>query len=279
MSEALENKLKSLNDLNNLRKELKAKTIDRRLTELNLFDRTSKLFAPIINVVEKQNENLEVLKNNLINQQKTLPSSDDNQQRTLPSTELFKSIKDHSMFLPIEESNGEIFFKLKNRDAPQLKFNPSKPNELTIFPNDGSQEIKTKISEGTKTLLFDIHPNTSIITGEDFNEYLKIYEALGDKPGEGNRIKNIINTKSNKDALNLLLNNFNKKSKLVKQTNLPTLGKGLVDSNEKIMKRLGVLSSAYKAGHTNVLKEMTAILDDLLERKIITKRQYREFIN
>ena len=279
MSEALENKLKSLNDLNNLRKELKAKTIDRRLTELNLFDRTSKLFAPIINVVEKQNENLEVLKNNLINQQKTLPSSDDNQQRTLPSTELFKSIKDHSMFLPIEESNGEIFFKLKNRDAPQLKFNPSKPNELTIFPNDGSQEIKTKINEGTKTLLFDIHPNTSIITGEDFNEYLKIYEALGDKPGEGNRIKNIINTKSNKDALNLLLNNFNKKSKLVKQTNLPTLGKGLVDSNEKIMKRLGVLSSAYKAGHTNVLKEMTAILDDLLERKIITKRQYREFIN
>ena len=278
MSEALENKLKSLNDLNNLRKELKAKTIDRRLTELNLFDRTSKLFAPIINVVEKQNENLEVLKNNLINQQK-MPSSGDNQQRTLPSPELFKSIKDHSMFLPIEESNGEIFFKLKNRDAPQLKFNPSKPNELTIFPNDGSQEIKTKINEGIRTLLFDIHPNTSIITGEDFNEYLKIYEALGDKPGEGNRIKNIINTKSNKDALNLLLNNFNKKSKLVKQTNLPTLGKGLVDSNEKIMKRLGVLSSAYKAGHTNVLKEMTAILDDLLERKIITKRQYQEFIN
>ena len=233
MSEALENKLKSLNDLNNLRKELKAKTIDRRLTELNLFDRTSKLFAPIINVVEKQNENLEVLKNNLINQQKALPSSGDNQQRTLPSTELFKSMKDHSMFLPIEESNGEIFFKLKNRDAPQLKFNPSKPNELTIFPNDGSQEIKTKINEGTKTLLFDIHPNTSIITGEDLNEYLKIYEALGDKPGTSNRIKNIINTKSNKDALNLLLNNFNKKSKLVKQTKRPTLGEGLVDSNEK----------------------------------------------
>ena len=141
MSEALENKLKSLNDLNNLRKELKAKTIDRRLTELNLFDRTSKLFAPIINVVEKQNENLEVLKNNLTN---------NHIQRTLPSPELFKSIKDHSMFIPIEESNGEIFYKLKNRDAPQLKFNPSKPNELTIFPNDGSKEIKTKISEGNK---------------------------------------------------------------------------------------------------------------------------------
>ena len=54
------------------------------------------------------------------------------------------------------------------------------------------------------------------------------------------------------------------------------IGNGLINSNEKIMKRLGVLSSAYKAGHTNVLKEMTAILDDLLERKIITKRQYRD---
>ena len=266
MSEALENKLKSLNDLNNLRKELKAKTIDRRLTELNLFDRTSKLFAPIINVVEKQNENLEVLKNNYI-------------QRTLPSPELFKSIRDHSMFIPIEESNGEIFFKLKNRDAPQLKFNPSKPNELTIFPNDGSQErIETKINEGIKTLLFDIHPNTSIITGEDFDEYFKIYKALGEKPGYSNRIKNIINTKSYKDTLNLILDNFNK-TRPIKQTKRPTLGKGLVDSNEKIMKRLGVLSSAYKAGHTNVLKEMTAILDDLLERKIITKKQYQEFIN
>ena len=245
MSEALENKLKSLNDLNNLRKELKAKTIDRRLTELNLFDRTSKLFAPIVNVVEKQNENLEALKNNLTN---------NHIQRTLPSPELFKSIKDHSMFIPIEESNGEIFFKLKNRDAPQLKFNPSKPNELTIFPNDGSEKIETKINEGIRTLLFDIHPNTSIIRGEDFDEYFKIYKALGEKPGYSNRIKNIVNTRANKDALNLVLNNFNK-SKLVKQTKRPTLGKGLVDSNEKILKRLGVLSSAYEAGHTNVLKE------------------------
>ena len=45
MSEALENKLKSLNDLNNLRKELKAKTIDRRLTELNLFDKNFKIIS------------------------------------------------------------------------------------------------------------------------------------------------------------------------------------------------------------------------------------------
>ena len=92
------------------------------------------------------------------------------------------------MFIPIEESNGEIFYKLNNRDAPQLKFNPSKPNEFTIFPNDGSDEKNTKINKGIKTLLFDIHPNISIITGEDINGYLKIYEKIGEKPGRSSRL-------------------------------------------------------------------------------------------
>ena len=44
--------------------------------------------------------------------------------------------------------------------------------------------------------------------GEDFNKYLKIFEVLGDKPGGSNWIRNIINTKSNKDALNLILNDL-----------------------------------------------------------------------
>ena len=124
------------------------------------------------------------------------------------------------MFIPIErDNNGNILLKLKNRDASQLKFNENS-KELTIFPNDGSQEIKTKISEGMETLLFDVHPNTSIITGEDFNEYFRIYKALGEKPGYSNRIKNIVNTRANKAALELLFQNFNKKSKLIKQTYL-----------------------------------------------------------
>ena len=45
----------------------------------------------------------------------------------------------------------------------------------------------------------------------------------------------------------------------------------------RAMKRLSVLSSAYKAGHTNVLQEMTEILDDLIERKIINKKQYLKY--
>ena len=184
------------------------------------------------------------------------------------------------MFLPIsgDGKDGDIFLKLKARDAPQIKYNPNSKYEITIFPNDGSQEIKTKISEGTRKLLFDIHPDVDDILIEDFNEYFKIYKAIGDRPGASNRIKNIINTNQNKDALNLILEDFNKKNKVINQPKA-IVGTGLINSNEKLMKRLNVLSSAYKAGHTNVLQEMTTILDNLLERKIINKKQYQEFIN
>ena len=112
MSEALENKLKSLNDLNNLRKELKAKTIDRRLTELNLFDRTSKLFQPITNTIKEGtkdiNENLKILENAL-NQQnlKTIESAKPNLPITLktnsldelPKTWQFNQLKDGTFLL------------------------------------------------------------------------------------------------------------------------------------------------------------------------------------
>ena len=104
---------KKINDLNELiktRNELKAKTVDKRLTELNFYDRTSKLFKPITKAVEKQteniNENLDVLKKQL--------NSQSQQQLTLPAAEAFKSIRDHSLFIPhSQHENGDISFKLK----------------------------------------------------------------------------------------------------------------------------------------------------------------------
>ena len=55
-----------------LQKELKAKTIDRKLTQLIFYDRTSKLFQPITDTIEEGtkdiNENLKILENAL-NQQ------------------------------------------------------------------------------------------------------------------------------------------------------------------------------------------------------------------
>ena len=118
------------------------------------------------------------------------------------------------------------------------------------------KEITIRV--GTRKLLFDIHPNISKIETEDIYEYLTIYEAIGDKPGESNRIKNILSIKSNGEDLKKFFKEFNRKSKFIRQTKQSKIGEGLVNLNEKVMqnkamKRLNVLSSAYKAGHTNVL--------------------------
>ena len=46
----------NLEKLVKLQKELKAKTIDRKLTQLNFYDRTSKLFQPITDTIERRNK-------------------------------------------------------------------------------------------------------------------------------------------------------------------------------------------------------------------------------
>ena len=85
----------NLEKLVKLQKELKAKTIDRKLTQLNFYDRTSKLFKPITNTIEKGtkdiNENLKILENAL-NQQnlKTIEGVKPNLPITLKTNSLDK---------------------------------------------------------------------------------------------------------------------------------------------------------------------------------------------
>ena len=62
----------NLEKLVKIQKELKAKTIDRKLTQLNFYDRTSKLFQQITDTIEEGtkdiNENLKILENALNHQ-------------------------------------------------------------------------------------------------------------------------------------------------------------------------------------------------------------------
>ena len=67
----LSKKMDNLEKLAKLQKRIKAKTIDRKLTQLNFYYRTSKLFQQITNTIKKKqdiNENLKILVNAL-NQQ------------------------------------------------------------------------------------------------------------------------------------------------------------------------------------------------------------------
>ena len=95
-----------------LQKELKTKTIDRILTQLNFYDRTLKLFQPITDTIEEGtkdiNENLEILEN-ASNQQnlKTIEGVKPNLPITLktnsldklPKTWQFNQLKDGTFLL------------------------------------------------------------------------------------------------------------------------------------------------------------------------------------
>ena len=85
----------NLEKLVKFQKELKAKTIHRKLTLLNFYDRTSKLFQPITNTIEKGtkdiNENLKILENAL-NQQnlKTIEGAKPNLPIILKTNSIYK---------------------------------------------------------------------------------------------------------------------------------------------------------------------------------------------
>ena len=68
--------LKSLQNLNKLQKELKAKTIDKVLTDNTFFERTSELFKPLIKSNEKQAETILAKQETAL--VKTLKNSDKN---------------------------------------------------------------------------------------------------------------------------------------------------------------------------------------------------------
>ena len=128
----LSKKMDNLEKLVKLQKELKAKTIDRKLTQLNFYDRTSKLFQPI--TIEEGtkdiNENLKILENAL-NQQKfkTIEGVKPNLAITLktnsihklPKTWAFNQLEDDT-FLPNKQpvtiENDTIRLSTSNTSYP-----------------------------------------------------------------------------------------------------------------------------------------------------------------
>ena len=150
-------------------------------------------------------------------EEKTLPPI------TFSGAEENKSIRDHSRFIHVYSQGENHFLKLKERDSPQLIFNP-KSNQLKIFPNDGSQEQNKIISEGVKEIIFNDQPDTNKISDEDFSDAFEIYHILGEKPGYSKRLQNLVSTRDNKEELEFYIKSFNKNVKQIKQ--VKKIGKG-----------------------------------------------------
>ena len=131
MSEMLSKKINDLNELIKTHKELKAKTVDKRLTELNFYDRTSKLFEPITKAVEKQseniNENLDVLKKS-INSSSIVPAIESSSAPAMES-----SSNPIVLAPPLEGIDNNCFFK-----------GVSQTNEGAFFGVRGSAQLFVK---------------------------------------------------------------------------------------------------------------------------------------
>ena len=124
----------NLEKLVKIQNELKAKTIDRKLTQLNFYDRTSKLFQPITDTIEEGtkdiNENLKILENAL-NQQNlkaikgtkpNLPITlKTNSVHKLPKTWAFNQLEDGTFLLnkqPVTIENDTIRLSASDTSYP-----------------------------------------------------------------------------------------------------------------------------------------------------------------
>ena len=240
----LSKKMDNLEKLVKIQNELKAKTIDRKLTQLNFYDRTSKLFQPITDTIEEGtkdiNENLKILENTL-NQQnlKAIEGIKPNLPITLKPNSLdklsktwtFNQLEDGTFLLnnkPVTIENDTVRLSASNRSYP--------------FTNN------------FKALLY----------GEDVNnidnyDYLKNYFSFTKESGSSQtamRYKSLIQR----------INDLSKKG-----NNLQTIV--IPNSIEKIKERLQILLAARKLGLSNIsLEEITTLLDHLLENKEITKK-------
>ena len=245
--------VESLRKLANLQKELKAKTIDKKLTQLDFYDRTSKLFKPITNTIEEQsidiNENLKALEKAL------------NQQN-------LKAIENGKPNLPIEIKTNSLGDLSKTWRLNQLKngtflFN-GKP---VVFEKDNIRLLESNTS----------YPFTdnfrALIYGEDvrnitnYNDLINYLNFTKEAKSSTSAIRSQELIKRMKDLQNEH-----------RGTGLKTIV--IPNSTSKVKERLQVLLAAKKSGHSNIsLDEITALLDHLLEHKEITNKQYLKILH
>ena len=144
-------------------------------------------------------------------------------------------------------------------------------DEKILMSHENSDYI-INLTPGLKILLFQFEPNQKfnkdIITKEDVEQYLRIYGQKKIDLGKSNRGVKIFK----------LYPEIEQQYFLKGGTGLQLLKVVIPNSIEKIKDRIKVLHASKSHGQKNVLSELTALLDHLLEKKQITKKQYLQIL-
>ena len=186
---SLSKEIEALKTLSSLTKELNAKTLDRKLTDLSFYERTSQLFQPLTDSNAKVNESLKTLEEGLKQQNVMLaPRVEESkipEVKLSPRTPLTEETGGNSWFKQ-HEADGAYYLAGEKSQTPRFKL----VHDKIAFSKDNNDYL-VDISDGLNELLFIKDFVEARIKKQDVEQYYRIYGQLGIKEGHSRRARKI----------------------------------------------------------------------------------------
>ena len=256
---SLRKEINALKNETRIRKQLIAKSVDRELTHQSFFERSSKLFEPLLESHDKVNDNLKALENNIKEQnikrqQNVVQQSGELQARPLKNEIPKVKLEPKKTFA--EESGGNSWFKqddegsyyLANEKAQTPRF---KVREGKITFTRENNNYIVDVTPGLNELLFVKDFDTSKINKEDVEQYYRLYGQLTAKEGNSKRAKQI----------HRLFPSINRDHYIKGGTGLQmNTDKTIPKSKEAVINRIQVLLTSKSFGQENVSAELQNLI-------------------
>ena len=251
----MNNYIKSLDNLINVRNNVKNEISRRKHERLNLLESFEPLSTLITEPITKKLDNINNINNTYI------ITSDDGERINLPAIKSETTQEEQELWNDILNSNptrqelGTLRFTSEKNGTRLYRLGDKllAVNNNLILVNTEGKTIK--LNKGLNELFFKSNPTN--YTKEDSENYRNYIKSIG---------------------VNL---NFNTIKQRAISDKFPKEGNGLVvlPDDTKILKdRLKVLLSAKSEGHNNVFNEANEILKLLLNKNKITNLQYKEYL-
>ena len=262
---SLRKEIDALKKESTLRKQLIAKSVDRELTGLNFFERSSKLFEPLLESHDKVNDNLKALENNIkqqnIKQQQTVVRQSEEPHARPLENELPK-VKLEPKKTFAEESGGNSWFKQDDGGSYYLASDKTQTPRFKVregkitFTRDNNNYI-VDLTDGLNELLFVRDFNVKKIKEDDVEQYYRLYGQLAVKEGNSKRAKQI----------HRLFPSINRDHYIKGGTGLesmaPNTDKTVPKSKEAVKNRIQVLLASKSFGQENVNTELQNLMNYL----------------
>ena len=304
LQDRLKKNIHDMEELGKVENETIINGVNRKLGLMQFQQRLADMYKPITSKIDEQ------IKSATENTNKTLAAIESSKIPNTTGVTLTQKLNprtNNAFFSLMLSENNIEYYGLNNASNVASLIYDRTNNNLDIVSKDG-KKIPIKPSQGLLELLLRKDVELSIVEKEDYDNWLNIYRAMGLNPGTSNKVKSVYkkfnNGKIPEDLkykkpsaskiteLNqplipsspLIIEDVEKGTVSTFSQRLPSnyTGEGIIiipPSIKEIKKRVLVLSANYKAGHDNVLDELTSLLDVLLKKKKIKYTEYLQYVD